>query len=115
MEYADFYKSDGKKRWAAAEPYVERRMAANRKAYTVHEFRSYYIDALGEQGWIEKWETADPERRMAKDSKRYTLQEFIEYYGKDEGFKQGNGLIPPAMSCEVEAGSGRGLVLTRGR
>jgi len=87
-EVADFYKSDGKKKWADAEPYVERRVAANGKAYTVHEFRSYYIDALGEQGWLEKWMQGLPEKRTANDGKRYTLMEFVEYYGNSEGWKK---------------------------
>ncbi|CAK0819954.1 unnamed protein product [Prorocentrum cordatum] len=85
-EFRDFYKKEGKQKWADAAPFVERRMASNRVAYTVHEFRSYYIDGLGEEGWVDKWINADPEQRRAKDGKWYTWNDFVKHYDLKEAF-----------------------------
>merc|ERR1719240_453073 len=71
---------DGGDKWAAAKPFVERKLAQNNLAYTVGEFRAYYIDALGEQGWLDKWVNAKEETRKAADGKYYSFTEFMEYY-----------------------------------
>lgn len=51
------------------------------KAYTAYEFRDFYVDARGEQGWVDEWVTAKPEQRQAKDGTWYTWEEFVVHYG----------------------------------
>jgi len=73
--------SSGSKRlWDGAQPFAERRMAGG-QAYDVHEFRAYYVAALGEKGWLEKWLSANSEQRQAQDGKWYTWEQFVEHYG----------------------------------
>merc|ERR550514_2615055 len=85
-EFRDHYGKDGKAKWTAAEQEVEWRLARNRKAYSVYEFRDYYVDAFGETGWLVEWSKADGEQRQAKDSKWYTFEQFVEFYGKTNGW-----------------------------
>jgi len=87
-EFKKHYESEGREKWSAAEPYPERRLARNNKAYTVFEFRDYYVDALGEQGWVPEWVNAKPEARQANDGKWWTFDEFVQYYGKSEAWRK---------------------------
>eukprot|EP00418_Pyrodinium_bahamense_P073735 CAMPEP_0179101736 /NCGR_PEP_ID=MMETSP0796-20121207/47054_1 /TAXON_ID=73915 /ORGANISM="Pyrodinium bahamense, Strain pbaha01" /LENGTH=174 /DNA_ID=CAMNT_0020799597 /DNA_START=131 /DNA_END=655 /DNA_ORIENTATION=- len=87
-EFKEFFGSEGKDRWTAAEVHVERRLAQDAKAYTVFEFRDYYIDALGETGWVNEWVTARPEERLADDGKWWTWEKFIEFYGKEKAWNK---------------------------
>lgn len=99
-EFRDFFKAEGKQRWADAKPYVERRMAKNRIAYTVHEFRGYYLDSHGEEGWVDKWMNADPEQRLANDGKRYSWSEFVKFYDLKEAFVKWD--VAAAKSAQQE-------------
>mmetsp|Transcript_130181 Transcript_130181/g.376639 ORF Transcript_130181/g.376639 Transcript_130181/m.376639 type:complete len:198 (-) Transcript_130181:184-777(-) len=80
-QFKEHYDAKGKEKWAGAEKMVERRMAKNGKAYTVFDFRDYYVDALGEQGWVSEWLKARPEQRQAKDGTWYTWEDFVQHYG----------------------------------
>merc|ERR1711920_257757 len=79
-------KADGKQKWADAKPYTERRMAKNQKSYNVHQFRDFYIDSYGEEGWVEKWRKADWEQRQASDGKWYSWRKFVKLYGLSDAF-----------------------------
>lgn len=78
-EFRQQHGKDGAQRWQAAKPFVEKRVDLGRN-YTVHEFRDYYVDAWGEQGWHTKWLDASPETRLARDGKWYTWEQFVSYY-----------------------------------
>lgn len=87
LDFKKFYPKDGKEKWAAAAAYEETRIARNGKAYKASEFRDYYIDYLGEEGWLTEWTGAQEETRKANDGKFYTFDQFVEHYGKDAVWK----------------------------
>lgn len=88
-DFQKFYKGkEGAEKWKAAKPFIEKRLARNLKAYDVSEFRDFYIDALGEQGWVEMWIKAPEEERKADDGKYYKWSEFSEYYGADKAWSK---------------------------
>jgi len=89
-EMKEFYGDKGKDKWTGAEKYIERRMAKNGQAYTVFQFRDYYIDALGEQGWVSEWEAAKPEQRQANDGVWYAWEEFVKHYGDVKAWEMWN-------------------------
>ena len=60
-----------------AAKYTETRIARNGKAYTAAEFRDYYIDYLGEEGWVKEWSTSKEETRKANDGTFYTFDDFV--------------------------------------
>eukprot|EP00747_Dinoflagellata_sp_TGD_P210122 gnl/TRDRNA2_/TRDRNA2_83443_c0_seq1.p1 gnl/TRDRNA2_/TRDRNA2_83443_c0~~gnl/TRDRNA2_/TRDRNA2_83443_c0_seq1.p1 ORF type:complete len:217 (-),score=37.65 gnl/TRDRNA2_/TRDRNA2_83443_c0_seq1:126-776(-) len=89
--HAERWEADQRrKQWDAASLHVERRLAKNNKAYTVAEFRNYYLDAFGERGWVEKWEAARPEQRKAKDGFWYRWEKFVEFYGAEKAWDMWN-------------------------
>merc|ERR1719330_884910 len=61
---------------------VERRRASDGKLYNVFDFRDFYIDAFGEQGWVTEWVNATAEQRKADDGKWYTWEQFKEHFGE---------------------------------
>ena len=93
-DFQKFYSSDGAGKWSGAAPYVEKRMADNNIAYDVYEFHAFYIDTLGEQGWITKWESASPETRKADDGKWYAWEQFVEYYGDTKTWQKWEAAKP---------------------
>ncbi|CAE7697929.1 unnamed protein product [Symbiodinium pilosum] len=91
LDFKKFYPKDGKEKWASAANYQETRVARNGKAYKANEFRDYYIDYLGEEGWLSEWTNAKEETRKANDGKFYTFDEFVQHYGKDTSWKMWDG------------------------
>mmetsp|Transcript_82019 Transcript_82019/g.198860 ORF Transcript_82019/g.198860 Transcript_82019/m.198860 type:complete len:196 (+) Transcript_82019:82-669(+) len=87
-EFREFYNKEGKDKWMNAAPYVEKRLARNQKAYSVFEFRDYYVDALGEHGWVEEWGNSKPEARKADDGKWWTWDEYVQFYGAKEAWRR---------------------------
>jgi len=79
---------------------VERRKARNLKMYNVHEFRSYYIESFGEEGWLDMWASADPEERQADDGKWYTWEKFTEFYGKEKCWAKWHNAAPKTTQEE---------------
>mmetsp|Transcript_89085 Transcript_89085/g.191160 ORF Transcript_89085/g.191160 Transcript_89085/m.191160 type:complete len:205 (-) Transcript_89085:134-748(-) len=100
-EWRDHYKKDGKDLWKIAEEYVERRQARNRKAYSVYEFRDFYVDLLGETGWIEEWKKATGEEREANDGKWYTYEQFVDFYGASKAWEQWKFAKPSRSPTEL--------------
>eukprot|EP00933_Yihiella_yeosuensis_P000889 TRINITY_DN101427_c0_g1_i1.p1 TRINITY_DN101427_c0_g1~~TRINITY_DN101427_c0_g1_i1.p1 ORF type:complete len:208 (-),score=49.71 TRINITY_DN101427_c0_g1_i1:124-747(-) len=87
LEFKKFFGKAGKDSWQKAAQDAERRhLKPTQKAYSVREFREYYIDELGEGGWVAKWEDALPETRQADDGKWYTFDNYVEHYGKDKAW-----------------------------
>mmetsp|Transcript_58794 Transcript_58794/g.117655 ORF Transcript_58794/g.117655 Transcript_58794/m.117655 type:complete len:222 (-) Transcript_58794:175-840(-) len=86
-EFKDFYGKEGRKNWKKASPFSERRLGRDQRAYNVKAFRDYYLDRLGEEGWIDEWSSAKPEARKAEDGKWWTWDEFAEFYGAKEAWK----------------------------
>mmetsp|Transcript_82816 Transcript_82816/g.146335 ORF Transcript_82816/g.146335 Transcript_82816/m.146335 type:complete len:196 (+) Transcript_82816:50-637(+) len=85
-DFKKFYAKEGKDKWTKAEKYAEHRVARNGKAYTANQFRDYYIDFLGEEGWMTEWEKSKAETRKANDGSWYTFDEYVEFYGKDKAW-----------------------------
>merc|ERR1711972_369292 len=83
-EFKTFYGKDAKDKWNGAKDYIEKRLAKNNKAYSVFEFRDFYIDTVGEHGWVLEWTRAKPEQRKANDGQWYTWEQFVQHYGKDK-------------------------------
>jgi len=79
-DFQKHFAKDSAEKWKQAAPYVEKRMAANDIAYDVYDFRDFYIDSVGELGWIDKWKSAKPEERKADDGKFYRWEQFVEWY-----------------------------------
>jgi hypothetical protein len=70
----------GESEWEAQYADVERRMVDN-KAYTVNQFRDWYITEKGEN-WPQAWTAAKPEQRQYhKDPTWYTFDEYVKFYG----------------------------------
>jgi hypothetical protein len=84
-EFQSFFGKEPQK-WEAAKPFVEMKLAKNGMPYTVDQFRAYYIDSYGEQGWLEKWSEAEPERRRADNGREYAWDAFLAYYGNDKAW-----------------------------
>jgi len=78
-------RGEGKRMYDASKRHVERRQVGSGGSYTVAEFRSFYIDALGEEGWVKLWATAGPERRSASDGGLYTFEQFNRMPGASAG------------------------------
>merc|ERR1719330_1669710 len=83
-QFKEFFKKDGKEKWVGAKEHTEKRLAKDSKPYSVFEFRDFYIDALGEQGWVAEWVKALPEERKADDGKWYTWDEFKDHFGESK-------------------------------
>merc|ERR1740139_1282336 len=98
--FKEFYNKEGKDKWTGAKDLIEKRIAKNNRAYTVFEFRDYYIDAVGEQGWVLEWTMAKPEQRKANDGQWYTWDQFIEHYGKDKTWSMWARRRQPPKSSE---------------
>jgi len=88
-QYSGFQRDrgEGKRKYEASKSRVERRQERNGVSYTAAEFRSFYIDALGEEGWLKLWATAGPERRSAPDGGLYTFEQFSRHHGANEGWR----------------------------
>jgi hypothetical protein len=78
-------RGEGKRMYDASKCQVERRQASNGDSYTAAEFRSFHIDALGEEGWVKLWSAAGPERRSAAGGGLYTFDQFCKHSGAAEG------------------------------
>ncbi|CAL1164758.1 unnamed protein product [Cladocopium goreaui] len=86
LQFKKFYDKEGRDKWTNAAKYTETRIARNGKAYTAAEFRDYYIDYLGEEGWVKEWSSSKEESRKANDGSFYTFDEFMKHYGKDKAW-----------------------------
>lgn len=92
-EFQTAYGSRGRDRWQATKHAIERRTASNGVKYTVYEFRDYYVDGEGENGWVTKWTDAEgtsyydhsapaySQKRQADDGHWYKWEEFKQWYG----------------------------------
>lgn len=99
QEFQKAYGSKGRERWQATKHAIERRTASNGVKYTVYEFRDYYVDGEGENGWVKMWTAAEDslyydhiafaysEKRQAKDGHWYTWEQFKEWYGSQANKK----------------------------
>lgn len=88
QEFQVQYGTDGTRAWVAAGCYPEKRAARDGVARSIHEFRAYYIDSLGERGWLMEWQQFKPEQRTARDGKQYSWDEFVQHYGLDAAWKK---------------------------
>jgi len=101
-EFQKEHGSRGRERWTGTKHAIERRTAENGRKYTVHEFRDYYVDGEGENGWVVKWTAARGssyhdqgtsygsgygEKRQANDGYWYTREQFNSWYGSQASHK----------------------------
>merc|ERR1712232_167970 len=80
-------RAEGKRKYEANKRHVERRQCSDGNYYTAGEFRAFYIDELGEEGWVQHWAAAGPERRHAADGSLYTFEQFKKHYGAKNGLQ----------------------------
>merc|ERR1712232_339235 len=86
-------RAEGKRKYEASKCQVERRQSSDGHYYTAAEFRAFYIDALGEEGWVKLWSEAGPERRQAADGGLYTFEQFSRQHGANEGWRLWEALV----------------------
>merc|ERR1711879_757425 len=55
-EFSKYYRGEGKEKWKAAKPFVEKRYDRDYILYSAVEIREFYLDMEGENGWVRKWE-----------------------------------------------------------
>eukprot|EP00435_Cladocopium_sp_Y103_P064282 s571_g26.t1 len=66
LQFKKFFDKEGRDKWTNAAKYTETRTARNGKAYTAAEFRDYYIDYLGEEGWVKEWSSSKEDISMMR-------------------------------------------------
>lgn len=101
-EFSKYYRDESKEQWKKAAPFSEKRYDKDNELYAIKDFRSYYIDTEGENGWVRKWEELAeyPEKKVDPASgKMLTFDEMWSRYGKAEVWKKWNS--PNASGGEL--------------
>eukprot|EP00931_Biecheleriopsis_adriatica_P111347 TRINITY_DN85709_c0_g1_i1.p2 TRINITY_DN85709_c0_g1~~TRINITY_DN85709_c0_g1_i1.p2 ORF type:complete len:201 (-),score=47.14 TRINITY_DN85709_c0_g1_i1:110-712(-) len=101
-EFSKYYREEGLEMWKKAKPFQERRYDIDNNLYSITEFRSYYVDMEGENGWLKKWEALAeyPEKRTA-DGKERAFDEMWTAYGKSEVWKKWEAAAPKKVQKEL--------------